>query len=727
MSRTRPAAAGGSGLLGRVADAAFVHRRRVLLAWVAVLALAVAAVAAFGGRYTADYGTPGSDSQAAAARLGDRFAGRSGDQVDLVWRAAAGARAPEVTARIDRLLDDADGLDGVVPGARAADAELAPDGRTAVVRIALDRPSSAVPAATGERLRELVADARAPGLTVAANGSLAGLKAEASMNAELVGIAVAALVLLLTFGSVVAAGLPLATALLGVAVAALLGGVLAAALDTPDWALQVSLMIGIGVGIDYALLIVTRHRAALAAGRTPRAANVEAMTTAGRSVVTAGATVVVSLLGLFLMRLPYLYGVALSASLAVLTVLAATVTLLPALLGAAGDRVMRLRLPRAGRPAADPERSPSARHARAVTRRPLVAVVGALVALAVLTAPVSGLRFGFPDAGNDPADATTRQAYELIADGFGPGANGPLFAVAETERPGARAAVARLTARLAQEPGVAAVAPALYNDGGDTAIVAITPSGSPESPATKELVARLRDGALARAGLPVRLGGQTAASVDQSDVTASRLPLFIGGVVALSFLLLLAAFRAPLIAAKAALSTVLSIAAAYGVVALVAEGGWAGRLVGIDTDLPVPPFIPVMMFAVLFGLAMDYEVFLLERIREERERLGDARAAVTAGLARTSRVIVAAAAIMVSVFGAFALSPDVMLKLIGIGLAAAILIDALIVRLLLVPALLRLLGERAWWRPRRARSAAAPSAQPAGRAAVEAELLGRSS
>jgi RND superfamily putative drug exporter len=719
MPRTRPAATGGSGLLGRVADAAFVHRRRVLLGWLATLVLAVAAVAAFGGRYTADYGTPGSDSQAAAERLADRFAGRSGDQVDLVWRTTGqSARAPEVTARIDRLLDETERLEGVVPGARAADAELSSDGRTAVARIALDRPSSAVPAATGEHLRELVADARQEGLTVAANGSLAGLKAEASMNAEMVGIAVAALVLLLTFGSVVAAGLPLLTALLGVAVAALFGGVLAALLDTPDWALQVSLMIGIGVGIDYALLIVTRHRAALAAGRSPRAANVEAMTTAGRSVLTAGATVVVSLLGLFLMRLPYLYGVALSASLAVLVVLAASVTLLPALLGAAGDRVTRLRIPRAGRPPADPDRTPSARHARAVTRRPLLATVAALLLLTVLTAPVTGLRFGFPDAGNDPATATTRQAYDLIADGFGPGANGPLIAVAAADGPDrarAGSAVDRLAADIARQPGVAAVAPALWNESGDTAIVTVIPAGSPESPATKRLVERLRDGALADAGLPVRLGGQTAASVDQSDVTANRLPLFIGGVVALSFLLLLAAFRAPLIAAKAALSTVLSIAAAYGVVALVAEGGTVGRLVGIDTDLPVPPFIPVMMFAVLFGLAMDYEVFLLERIREERTRLGDAGAAVTTGVARTARVIVAAAAIMVSVFGAFALSPDVMLKLIGIGLAAAILIDALLVRLLLVPALMRLLGERAWWRPGRAAQAAAerPAPEPA--------------
>jgi RND superfamily putative drug exporter len=687
------------GALARLADRMFVHRQRVVAGWVAVLALALAAVMAFGGTYTADYNTPGSDSKAASDRLAEKFAGRSGDAVDIVWTSADGAQNRAVTGRIDRLLDHAGKLDGVVPGTTARGAQVAEDGRTAVVRLPLDRPSSAVPAASGEELRELVERAGGAGVTVAANGRVPGLAEEPGMSAEMVGIAVAALVLLLTFGTVVAAGLPLLVALFGVAIAALLGGVLAAVLDTPDWALQVSLMIGIGVGIDYALLILTRYRAATARGRTPREANIEAMTTAGHSVLVAGATVVIALMGLFLMRLPYLYGVALSSSLAVLTVMAATVTLLPALIGMAGRRIDGLQLARFGRPPADPERGPGARWARVVERRPVVAVVASLLVLAVLSSPLTGIRFGFPDAGNDASGTTTRQAYDMIAQGFGPGANGPLIAVAQTGAETDRTEVERLTATIARDRDVADVAPPQYNDARDTALIAITPKGSPESPSTKELVDRLRGGVLADAGLRVDVGGQTASSVDQATVTANRLPLFIGAVVLLAFLLLLGAFRAPIIAVKAALMTVLSIAAAYGVVALVAEGGWAGQLVGIDTDLPVPPFIPVMMFAVLFGLSMDYEVFLVSRIREERERLGDARAGVTVGLARTSKVIVAAAAIMVSVFGAFALSPDVLLKLIGIGLAAAILIDAVIVRMVLVPAIMRLLGERAWWTP----------------------------
>ncbi len=592
-------------------------------------------------------------------------------------------------------------MEGVVPGAAAREAQVSPDGRTAVVRLPLDRPSSAMEATDGERLAELSEQTAGDGVEVAMGGTVPGLKTEPAMTAELVGIAVAALVLMLTFGTVVAAGLPLLVALFGVAVAVLFGGVLAAVLDTPDWSLQVSLMIGIGVGIDYALLILTRYRSELHAGETPRAANRTAMTTAGHSVLTAGATVVVSLLGLFLMRLPYLYGVALASSLAVLVVMAASITLLPAVLGLLGSRIDRFQLLRFGRPVADPDNAPAARWARAVTRRPLVAGVASLVVLVVLASPLAGIRFGFPDAGNDAADSTTRQAYELIAEGFGPGANGPLIAVADLRDGGDRAQVRRLAAEIARDRDVVDVAPAQYNDAGDTALLIVTPSESPESAATKGLVDRLRDDTLAHAGVKVALGGQTAASVDQSDVTAARLPLFIGAVVLLSFALLVAAFRAPVIALKASVLTVFSIVAAYGVVALVAEGGWAGQLVGIDTDVPVPPFIPVMMFAVLFGLSMDYEVFLVSRIKEERERLGDARAGVTVGVARTARVIVAAAAIMVSVFGAFALSPDVMLKLIGIGLASAILIDALLVRMLLVPALMRLLGERAWWTPRR--------------------------
>ncbi|WP_051551361.1 MMPL family transporter [Nocardioides sp. URHA0020] len=704
-------------LLTRVADAAFVHHRRTVLGWLAALVVAIGLVTAFGGSYVADYNTPGSDSEAASKLLDERFGGRSGDQVDVVWTASEGATSPEATRRVDQLIEDAGEISGVVAGAQAADAQVSPDGRTAVVRLALDRPASAMAATDGAQLAELAEQASSDGVTVAIGGNVPGLKAAPAMTAELVGIAVAAIVLLLTFGTVVAAGLPLLVALFGVTVAVLLGGVLAALLDTPDWSLEVALMIGIGVGIDYALLILTRYRSELHSGKDPRAANLVAMRTAGHSVATAGATVVISLAGLFLMRLPYLYGVALASSLAVLVVMAAAVTLLPAILGMLGHRIDRLQVGRFGKPVVVPEKAPAARWARLVTKRPLPAALAALGVLVLLTVPLAGIRFGFPDAGNDATDSTTREAYTLIADGFGPGANGPLIAVADSSD---HAAVEELATEIAQDRDVLAVAPPQFNQADDTALLVITPRRTPESPATKALVDRLRDDVLASSGIDVALGGQTAASVDQSDVTARRLPLFIGAVVLLSFLLLLGAFRAPVIALKASVMTVFSIIAAYGVVALVAEGGWAGQLVGIDTDVPVPPFIPVMMFAVLFGLSMDYEVFLVSRIKEERDRLGDSRAAVTVGVAKTARVIMAAAAIMVSVFGAFALSTDIMLKLIGIGLAAAILIDATLVRMVLVPALMHLLGDRAWWTPRRFRTSATPVEEPSDRSGVAA-------
>ena len=344
--------------------------------------------------------------------------------------------------------------------------------------------------------------------------------------------------------------------------------------------------------------------------------------------------------------------------------------------------------------------APAARWGRAVQRRPWTAAVAGAAVLLVLASPFAGLRLGFPDRGNDAADTTTRQAYDLVSQGFGPGANGPLLLAAETPAQGDRDAVAALAGKLREEPGVAAVAPPVASPDGSATLLAVTPATSPQDPATEDLIEHLRGDVLPGAGVPVRVGGATAAFMDQSQATADRLPLFIGGVVGLSFLLLLFSFRSVVVAVKAAAMNLLSIAAAYGVVAYLAEGGWAGQLVGIDTETPVPPFIPVIMFAVLFGLSMDYEVFLLSRVREEYLARHDTARAVTEGLARTARVITAAALIMVAVFGAFALSPDVSLKLIGLGLAAAILIDATVVRMVLVPAVMQLLGERNWWLPR---------------------------
>ncbi len=686
--------------LGRLAAWTLRRRRSVLAVWVVALVVAVAGGGALAGSYTADYATPGSESKAAADLLQERFPDRSERTVDVVWTSPQGARNPAVAAEVDRVLAHAGTLPGFQRGATVRDAEISPDGTVGVVRLALDRRPDEVPRSSGEGLRELVSSSPG-GVTMAVEGGwVDGIREESGLSSEMVGLIVAALVLLVTFGTVVAAGLPIAAALVGLGVSASLIGVLAAVMDVPDWAPQVGAMIGLGVGIDYALLILTRHRAALARGATVADAAVEAMATAGRSVLVAGATVGISLLGLFLMGLPYLYGVAVATLIAVAVVVLAALTLVPALLGVAGRSIERLAIPGRRVAAPDPSATRAARWARAVQRRPLVAALAAVLVLLLLAAPVTTMRLGQPDAGNDRSGTTTREAYDLLARGFGPGSNGPLMVVADTPDAADRGAARELAGELRDHPGVASVSPVQFSRDGDTALLAVTPTTAPQDARTQDLVADLRDGPLAQAGLSgVHLGGATAATVDQGQATADRLPLFIGGVVALSFLLLLVAFRAPVVALKAGAMNLLSIGAAYGVIALLAQGGWAGQLIGIDTELPIAPFIPVMMFAILFGLSMDYEVFLLSRIREERDRHGSTSDAVVDGLARTARVITAAALIMVAVFGAFVLSPEVFLKLIGAGMATAILVDATIVRLVLVPAVMQLLGERNWWLP----------------------------
>ncbi len=686
-----------AGFLARLADLSVRRRGVMVVVWIVILAATIALAPRITGDYAADYSTPGADSSAAADLIEERFPGSSDASVNVVWQAPDGALAPAARDRVDSFLAEAATLEGIgEPG----QPRVSDDGTIATVNLAIDRASWDVPVATGERLIELAEDAGGDGLRIELGGGLIG-NAEEGGEPELIGLVAAAVVLLIAFGSLVAVGLPMAIALAGLGISIGLIGIATLAVDVPEWAPAVSALIGIGVGIDYALLILTRFRAALADGREVRDAIVEAVTTAGRSVLIAGGTVVISLLGLFLMGVSYMVGVAVAAIIAVLVVMAASVTLLPSLLAFAGRRVDRLRIPGLGRAMRTDRPAPAVRWARGVQRRPWTAAIAATAILLALAAPALGLRLGFPDAGNNSSGSTTRQAYDLISEGFGPGANGPLLVAADLTTPGAGADLTALSQRLQAEEGVASVAPPLLNEAGDAAIIAVIPESSPQDAATQDLVDRLR------ADLPdetpggarVLIGGTTAAFVDQSELVSERLPLFIVGVVGLSFLLLLVAFRAPIMALKAGLMNLLSVGAAYGVVALVAEGGWAGGLVGIDSETPVAPFIPVMMFAILFGLSMDYEVFLLSRIREQFLRHGDSSRSVVEGLARTARVITAAAAIMVVVFLAFLSSPEVFLKLMGIGMATAIFVDATIVRMVLVPAVMQILGRGNWWLP----------------------------
>ncbi|WP_166345690.1 MMPL family transporter [Phytoactinopolyspora limicola] len=699
-------------MLGRLARATFRHRGKVLVGWLVAIAVTVGLASAFGGDFAVDYGTPGSDSQRAQHLLDERFPEQAGASINVVIRAEEPASDAEVRAEVSALLANLAELPHIVEVADpyTTPGGLAPDGHTLLADLKLDvvNPDD-MPVAETEQIMNLAAAVEHPGLDIALGGTAVELAQATEAGSEVIGFIAAALILVVTFGSVVAAGLPLAVAVAGLGVSAMLTGLIAAMVDVPDWSSALATMLGIAVGIDYTLLMVTRYREWRAAGLNPEAATVATLDTAGRAVVVAGTTVVISMFGLFVMGLSFLQGAAMVAIAAVLVVMVAAVTLFPALLGYLGAHVDRLRLPLGDRrpvyvaPGGHVAPSPGwARWSRFVARRRIPAVVLAVAALLALAAPFLGARFGFPDAGNHAHDTSTRQAYDMVTDGFGAGANGPLLLVADLQ-PGSEGVLERITADVTATEGVALIHPPRLGPAGDTALLTVIPETGPQHEATDQLVDRLRDEVLPRAtadtGVEVHVGGVVAAGIDANEDTAQRLPFLIGGVVLVSMVLLMLSFRSIVIPITAAVMNLLSVAAVYGVVALVLDGGWFGNLVGVDTATPMPAWLPVIVFAVLFGLSMDYEVFLISRMREAWVRSQDTTRAIVEGLAGTARVITAAASIMVVVFGAFILSDDVLVKVIGVGMAAAILIDATLVRLLLVPAVMHWLGRANWWLP----------------------------
>jgi putative drug exporter of the RND superfamily len=701
------------GPLGRLAAVAFHHRGLTVLAWVAGLLVAVGLAAAFGGEFRADYSAPGSDSSRAQQLLEQRFPAQQGDTVDVVVRATGSLQEPATKADVESLLRRLAAQPHVAsftdpyqtPGA------ISPDGGTLSAQLRLDESNPVdVPVADSARMIDIAQAAERPGLEIALGGQTIQQAEQGDIGSEAIGLAAAALILLLTFGSVVAAGLPLLVAVAGLAVSSTLTTLLISVVDAPDWSTSLATMMGIGIGIDYVLLMVTRFREWRAAGLDEETATVATLDTAGRAVLVAGTTVVISMLGLFAMGLSFMRGAALVTIVAVLVVMAASVTLFPALLGYLGRHVDRLRLPmgrrRPVKVAVGGHVEPSRGWlwwSRLIERHRVVAALVGLAVLLLLASPFLNVRFGFPDAGNNRAETTTRQAYDMQAQAFGPGYNGPLVLVAELSPNGNASTIDRVVKELGSTTGVAAVTPPAMNPAGDTAVITVIPDTGPQDPRTDDLVNRLRDRVLpattADTGVDIHVGGVTATSIDSTSNIAKRIPLLIGGVVILSMMLLLMAFRSIAVAVKAAVMNLLSVGAAYGVVALVLQGGWAGRLIGIDAETPLPAFVPVLMFAVLFGLSMDYEVFLVSRMRESWLRTGNNHHAILEGLAGTGRVITAAAAIMVAVFAAFIPSPDIVLKVIGVGMAAAILIDATVVRMLLVPSVMHLLGRANWWCP----------------------------
>jgi putative drug exporter of the RND superfamily len=684
----------------RLAAWSYRHRWSAVALWVAVLAAVTIASQAAGSDYHNDFSLPGTQSQRALDALREHAPAQAGDSVQIVVQDSGGVRTPQTRARVEAMLAKVRSLPHVA-GVRSPYADAAAvsrDGTIAYALVMLDGQAQDVPTADVRRIIDTAKAAQGDGLRVELGGdAVRGAAESQGGTSEGVGLLAALVILVLLFGSLMAASLPILIAIFAVGSAIGLIVLASHAATVADFTPPVMILVGLGVGIDYALLVFSRYRAELLGGAAREQAVRTALDTAGRTVFFAGCTVIIALLGLVVLGLGSLQGVAVAVALTVLVTMLASLTLLPSLLAIMGRRIERGVRRRATR----------ARHAEGtrwrqwsalVQRRPWPAALLAVAALLALTAPVLGMRLGIADAGNDPESTTSRQAYDLLAKGFGAGFNGPLLVVVEGDSQAASA----LQHAVAATPGVATAAPPVTLRQGEVAMVIVVPDSKPQDARTQELVTRLREQVLPPlerdTGATFLVGGSTAATVDFADAVAARLPLFVAVVIGLSAVLLMAVFRSLLIPLKAALFNLLSIGASLGVITLVFQRGVLGGLLGVEPG-PIEAFVPVMIFAIAFGLSMDYEVFLLSRMREEWDRGGDAPAAIREGLATTGRVVTAAAAIMVVVFGAFLLDPSRMLKQFGLGLAVAVLLDALVIRCLLVPAVMQLLGTRAWWLP----------------------------
>jgi RND superfamily putative drug exporter len=676
----------------------FAARRPWLVigAWVAVAVVVVLSSTAFGRDLKDPFEAPGLDSHAATQLLERADSGERGLGADVVLTPRA-----DVAGSLDSPALQAD-----LARARQALASLPQvlgtsittgDG-VALIRVEYPEREDLGPADLTNLKSALDQLRQTTGLKIEAGGDLYFAFEQAPTGiGEAIGLLVAVIVLLLAFGSLVAMGLPIATALLGLAIGAGLLPLVSYVVEIPAWATVIGSMVGLGVGIDYALFVVTRFREHLDDGRDVQDAVGRALATAGRSVVFAGGTVVVAILGLAVARIPFITAGGIGISLIVLVMVLASITLLPALLGLAGHRVN-------GRRTAPATRTFSRWHrwGAHVGRHATAYAVGSTLLLLALAAPVSALRLGFPDEGTMPQSRTERRAYDLIAEGFGPGANGPVIIAVDTA--GDRTVLGPLATAIAADPGIAEVTPARVDADSGVAILVVEPTTTPQSEETRETIDRLRSdvlpAVLGDSPATAHVGGQVAVFADLGDRVQERLPWFIAAVVLMSFVLLLVVFRSVVVPLKAAVMNLLSVGAAYGVLVMVFQWGWGADLIGLESTVPILSFIPLFMFAILFGLSMDYEVFLLSRVREEFDRTGDNDQAVALGLAGTARTITSAALIMVAVFGGFVFATDPLTKMMGLGLATAIAVDATIVRLVLVPATMKLLGRANWWLPR---------------------------
>ncbi len=691
----------------------------VIGSWVVLAVVVVGASNTFGQRLKDSLQVPGLDSQQASELMAAAGAGDDGLTAQVVVTPLAADAtffdSAEARSALAQLQAGAAALPHVLrttdpAGALAAGPQVAvqrgvvsADGRVALIRLQYPLVDELSPEDLSN-LKAFGADAAAGSpLRIEMGGDLyfAFEQAQPGLG-ELIGLLVAALILFIAFGSVIATALPLGTAVLGLAIGVSSMSLIANVIDIPSWAPVLGAMVGLGVGIDYALFIVTRHRDYLARGVPVEESVGSALATAGKPVVVAGGIVVVAILGLAVAGVPFMTAGGIAISVVVLVMVGVSVTLLPAFLGLAGHRINR-RTHRPGRGSVEPPVSLGwSRWIRHVTRNPWPYAVGVTVLLLALAAPVLALRAGIPDDGALPAGRTERQAYDLLAQGFGPGSNGPV--VVAVDMAGDPTVIDPLVEAVSADPGIAAVgAPEVYADAGVAVVMAI-PTTGPQDAATHETVERLRADVLPSvlAGSPAQahVGGQTANFADVGARVNERLPVLIAAVLAMSFVLLMLVFRSVLVPLKAVALNLLSIGAAYGVMVMVFQWGWAGGLIGLESTVPIVSFIPMFMFAILFGLSMDYEVFLLSRVREEYVATRDNQTSIVNGIASTGRVITSAALIMISVFLAFVLGEDAATKMFGLGLAAAIFVDATLVRMVLVPATMTLLGDANWWIPR---------------------------
>lgn len=726
-----------------------VRHRRIMVfgIWIPLLLIVGMLSGKMGSDFSTQFELPQSEANDVQKLLEANTPNKAGFSGEIVFASANGVNSDEVIAALTPFFEEVGALPGVTvtsPFTEATQGQINPAGTTGFASIDVSLRSQTELISLSEQIQDIGKEVNIDGLTLEYGGNIfAGFELPAS---ELYGLLAAMVILVLAFGSVLAMGLPIGTALIGLGVGSSLAIILSHVVPMPDFTTSLVAMIGLGVGIDYALFIVTRYREGLAEGLTVEEAVIDAVDTSGRAVIFAGITVIISLLGLFVMGLAFARGLAIGAVVGVLIMMLASVTLLPSLLAMVKHRIgvttwaalialvgfiacslvavitetalialigavfvliisalsfaikpMRRHIPR---------RTPKAkeltfwyRWSRFIQRRPWTAAIGATAVLLVLAAPLASIRLGFGDNGNSPESTTVRRAYDMLAKGFGPGFNGPLFITVQGDAAKSPEALQSFVDTLKKTKGIAFAQGMPASQDGSLSLVMAYPTTSPQDEQTEMLIRDLRANVIPQTGVEAKVGGFTAAGVDFADSIGSRMPYLFIGVLSLSFLLLMAVFRSLLVPLKAVIMNLLSIGAAYGVLVAVFQWGWGMSLIGVGKAGPIESWAPMMLFAIVFGLSMDYEVFLLSRVKEEYDRTGDNASAVADGLTATARVITAAALIMVCVFAAFVLGYDRQLKLFGLGLALAVFIDATIVRMVLVPATMELLGDRNWWIP----------------------------